>query len=250
MKGFDFDAATLAEPWREVLLNQFHDILPGSSIHRVYEEAEAGLARVAGEASGLARRAAAALTYRGAGFTVFNSLSWPRYVILETPAGTTEVTVPACGWYSTSGVGDLKGSLDPARTVSLAREGETFILENALLRVVISARGELVSVWDKEALREWLAAPANVLHMYKDVPDIWDAWDLNSMTELPELEVALDEPAAIEIPTNRPAHGFAAPDPQPAPLHPGAGDHPEARQPAAGISHHGGLAGEPQAAQG
>ena len=41
LSGYDFSAATLDEAWKGVLLNQFHDILPGSSIERVYEEAEA-----------------------------------------------------------------------------------------------------------------------------------------------------------------------------------------------------------------
>ncbi len=43
LNGFDFTPKTLQTTWRKVLLNQFHDILPGSSIHRVYEEAEAAV---------------------------------------------------------------------------------------------------------------------------------------------------------------------------------------------------------------
>jgi alpha-mannosidase len=202
LKGFDFGPRTLQDDWRMTLLNQFHDILPGSSIHRVYEEAEAGHAQVIENANRVASDAAAALTHRGAGFTVFNSLPWSRYVIIDTPTGPTEVTVPACGWYSTSGLGDLKPSRSQDKVsaqIETVPDGTRYVLENTLIRAEFNPRGELVRLWDKPAQSEWLTTPANVFHLYKDVPDIWDAWDVNSMTESAALEVTLDEPVEIEV---------------------------------------------------
>ena len=119
LAGFAFPTAAMDEAWKTVLLNQFHDILPGSSIHRVYEEAEAAYADVLATAEQAARAAAAALTDQSQAVTVFNSLSWERPALVALPdgmagaanaAGETlpvqvmdgktwvEVTVPACGW--------------------------------------------------------------------------------------------------------------------------------------------------------
>ena len=55
---YGYPATALDEAWSAVLLNQFHDIIPGSSIHRVYEEAEAATAKpsqAAQDARGAAR---------------------------------------------------------------------------------------------------------------------------------------------------------------------------------------------------
>jgi alpha-mannosidase len=84
LRGFEFGPQTLAATWRGVLLNQFHDILPGSSIQRVYAEAEALHAETLASARQLAQAAAGALSGAGPGRTVFNSLSWPRTALVET----------------------------------------------------------------------------------------------------------------------------------------------------------------------
>ena len=53
-------------------------------------------------------------------------------------------------------------------------------LENGMIEAEFNARGELTSVYDKESGRELLAGVGNQMHMYKDVPTNWDAWDLDS----------------------------------------------------------------------
>jgi alpha-mannosidase len=78
MGQYELPADLLDEAWKQVLLNQFHDIIPGSSIHRVYEEAEADHAEVIEVAEETAAEACAALTDFSDDLTVFNSLSWPR----------------------------------------------------------------------------------------------------------------------------------------------------------------------------
>ena len=85
LAGFEFPYALWDEAWKTVLLNQFHDILPGSSIHRVYEEAEAQLSGVVEKAEGIAGEARQALVEAGQGLTVFNSLSWDRKDIIALP---------------------------------------------------------------------------------------------------------------------------------------------------------------------
>ncbi|HEV8246685.1 MAG TPA: hypothetical protein VGP93_12995, partial [Polyangiaceae bacterium] len=83
---YTFPQAEVAELWKIVLLNQFHDIIPGSSIHRVYEEAEAGYEKVLSFARRAAEDAARALIKEEAGkVTAFNSLSFPRRALVPLP---------------------------------------------------------------------------------------------------------------------------------------------------------------------
>jgi alpha-mannosidase len=205
LKGYAFDARTLEETWTSLLLNQFHDILPGSSIQRVYEEAEAAHQQIILSASSLAKEAAATFTRPGGGTTVFNSLPWARTVLVELPWGMQEVSLPACGWKTIPAPRPAEGSAAPAQAVPGAPADSglaaprNILLENEHLRATFDRRGVLFSLWDKDAAREILAGPANVFNMYRDVPDNWDAWDLNSMTESPALAVELADPARLEL---------------------------------------------------
>ncbi len=199
LKGFSFTPQALTGAWRKVLLNQFHDILPGSSIHRVYEEAEASFAQAIAEAQAVAQAAGAALTQPSGDSTVFNSLSWPRTALVETGSGPVEVYVPACGWTTLPAGQAGGGSPAGGESFAAARQAEdgSFILENELVRARIDPRGELSSLWDKETGRELLAGPGNRLCLYKDVPTMWDAWDLDSMAE--QQPVKTDEPVSLSI---------------------------------------------------
>jgi len=196
LKKFDFTPTTLMDAWRKVMLNQFHDILPGSSIHRVYEEAEATHAEAIREANQIADSAARAFA-SGSGLTVFNSLSWPRQALVDLPSGQVEVTVPACGWKTIRpGTDEGQGS------VSAVKNAQGFVLENDLIRAQLNDRGEVVSLWDKATQREFMSGPGGRLCLYKDVPDNWDAWDLDSMAE--DQPVETNEPVSIEIVSSGP----------------------------------------------
>jgi alpha-mannosidase len=204
LNGFEFSPQTLTLTWRKLLLNQFHDILPGSSIHRVYEEAEATFDQAIAEAQQVANAAASTFTRPTSDCTVFNSLSWPRTALVDMANGPVEVTVPACGWATlpASQPGDER--LVNGESYALAGKSSdgSLFLENELIRVSFNARGEVASLWDKETGRETMAAPGNRLCLYKDVPDNWDAWDLDSMAEMQP--VRADEPVTLEILTTGP----------------------------------------------
>lgn len=199
LKGFTFTSQTLTLAWRKVLLNQFHDILPGSSIHRVYEEAEALHAEAISEAQGVAQSAMAAFTQPSADSTVFNSLSWERCALVDTTAGPVEVKVPACGWNTISAPKPGDKQLVSGDSYASAHKNPdgTINLENELLRARFNARGELISLWDKQTNRENMAGAGNRLCLYKDVPTNWDAWDLDSMAELQPVKT--EEPVSLEI---------------------------------------------------
>jgi len=221
LKGFDFSAATLDAAWKVVLLNQFHDILPGSSIQRVHEEAEAAYLAVLTETKGLTEQLMAALLGWGEARAVFNSLSWERPALIALPAGWegaqdvdgnalpvqkigealyTEVAVPASGWTTLKPAAAEQASA-PAEDEALLKATPT-TLENDVLRLTFDAFGQITSIFDKETQRELAAGPCNSFKMYKDVPSRWDAWDLDSVYEL--TPVSLESPATIEVVTEGP----------------------------------------------
>jgi len=224
LKGFRVPLAELDEAWKGVLLNQFHDIIPGSSIHRVYEEAEAAYAAVLRIANEVAGRATARLASRAQALTVFNSLSWERTALVPLPEGFegamdetgnalpvqvmdgetfAEVTVPSCGWTTLRPAQEETRFL--GKNLVSAVSADERLLENDLLRVEFNRKGETVRLLDKESGREWAAGPCNSLRMYKDVPTGWDAWDVDSMVEL--TPVPLDEPAQVEVLASGPLVG-------------------------------------------
>jgi alpha-mannosidase len=197
---FEFSPEVLSEAWTAVLLHQFHDILPGSSIHCVYEEAEAAYDEVIRTAEQVARQATAAITDESVALTVFNSLSWERTALVPLPEGFANgkslaaVTVPPCGWTTLY--------LDRGAEPESGLKAATDLLENAFLRVEFSARGEIVDILDKETGRSLAAGPCNSFRMYKDIPSGWDAWDIDSAYA--SIPVDLDEAAQIEVVSSGP----------------------------------------------
>ena len=198
--GFDFGPKTLYEAWIKVLLNQFHDILPGSSIKRVYQEAEAAYAEVLAETGDVAARAKASFVQESPAMTVFNSLSWARKALVDTGRGLAEVTVPACGWTTVEAPSSWGTGEAAAQAGSLPNGGA--YLENEKIRAEFNALGEIVLLLDKESGREQLAGTGNRFCLYKDIPGNWDAWDLDSMTE--DVPVALNGAARLEVVSSGP----------------------------------------------
>ena len=162
--------ASLEEHWRIVLKNEFHDILPGSSIREVYEDAaaELGGAIAAGKAAQEAALDAMAEHLpkaAGDGLLVVNpSLSVRRI-------GRGSDTVPPLGVaVVTRDVAPIAGLV----------ASETH-LENATLRATIAADGTLASLIHKPTGREALAGAGNQLWAYPvDKPRNWDAWDIEA----------------------------------------------------------------------
>ena len=211
LAGFTYPAAQMDEAWKGVLLNQFHDIIPGSSIHRVYEEAEAAYEEIINTAEEVAGAAAGTLTDESDALTVFNSLSWERPLLVALPedwkaaqnaageplpvqeiAGElhAEVVAPSCGWMT------LRPASAPAQVANTLVAGPR-LLENAFLRFVFNDKGEIVSILDKETGRELATGPCNSYKMYKDVPTGWDAWDIDSTYKANP--VPLDALATFEV---------------------------------------------------
>lgn len=159
----------LEKLWKRVLLHQFHDVLPGSSIKEVYDEAIEDLKKVIREAeeiihSVLERIAENAL--------VFNDLPWERREVVEVNGKYYLLEAPPLGWKAFEPIEVKEG-------IKVKAKGDKIVLENEYLRAVINKDGELISLYDKENKREALRSTSNILMAHIDTPGMWDAWDIN-----------------------------------------------------------------------
>lgn len=160
--GFDYPYQALDRLWKTVLLHQFHDILPGSSIGWVHREAEQTYAAVTAELLGIVDAAQRALAGEGDRTVVFNASPFVR-----------------------GGVPALGGSLrtgTPGGPVAPTPDGDGFVLDNGLVRVRIDGQGLVTSAYDIAAGREALppGAAANLLQVHQDFPNAYDAWDIDA----------------------------------------------------------------------
>jgi alpha-mannosidase len=213
-KAARLDTGDVDEAWRQLLLLQFHDILPGSSIGRVYEEAEALYERIASTADEARGRAQASLTDEGEAVTIFNSLNWDRYALIELPDGWAGVIdsegdalccqdiegrrfvdpiLPALGWTTLTRAESPRLPCGDGTQV----DGGDNWLENQYLRLEVDDRGRIERLLDKQTGRELQVGPLNEMRMYRDVPSKFDAWDIDSMYA--KTPVALEEPAEVEL---------------------------------------------------
>jgi len=198
--GHDYPAAVFDSTWKRLLINQFHDILPGSSIDWVYEDAERELEAVVEIAGGITTSAQSTLAGSGDNLTAFNVNSHPRREVVEVDGRCVLVHAPACGWAS---IAD-SAAIQP-QPVSVSGQ----VMENRLLRVTWDDRGLLTSIWDKEARREALApgAVGNALLLHDDNPKNWDAWDVDAdyrtsfvqVTELASANVEMEGPLRAAV---------------------------------------------------
>ncbi len=178
-----YPAARLQAIWREVLLYQFHDILPGSSIKRVYDESLARYALLLDEVEKQIADNDACLAGRidtlgtVAPLLVQNSLSWARREWLPVGERWLQVTVPPMGYVVVDAAGeavpDSTGDPRPGTPGVAATERS---LENDLLRVQFGTDGDISSLYDKRLQRELIPAglTANRLAVYRDLGDAWD----------------------------------------------------------------------------
>ncbi|MGI9603822.1 MAG: alpha-mannosidase, partial [Acidimicrobiales bacterium] len=195
--------------WKTVLLHQFHDIIPGTSIHWVYADTHADHQRVLGQAEQIVAEAlgsvASAVDVGAASRPVLvaNSLPFDRHELVEVDDGSlVAVAAPACGW----AVVDLDappGIDSPPVTV-----GANWFA-NGILRVEWDESGLLTSVRHLGADREALAegTRANVLQMLDDTPEHWDAWDIDraafdtavDLADVDEIEVVAADDARATL---------------------------------------------------
>ena len=184
--------------WKTVLLNQFHDILPGSSIREVYEVTKKEYGQITAQREALAKERMEALADGGAGITIFNTTGMERsdVVMLGDIAG--EALADENGAvYSVQQTADgaiacvehlpSKGYRSYTVLKEAALVETPFVLtddhhlETPYYRITLDENGLFTGIFDKENDREVLkqGERANLMRMYEDKPIYYDNWDID-----------------------------------------------------------------------
>jgi alpha-mannosidase len=179
-------AASLEPHWRVLLRNEFHDILPGSSIREVYELAEEELSSVVAAGDKVIGNRLAAIAARVVSpgdepgvLVVSPDLSTRPIRLFSTEAlpGGQDVE-GGCVLASTDEIGGLTAEVFvDLQQPGGARAGDGW-MENSFVSVQFDADGALTSVRYLPIHREVLAGRGNQIWAYVDKPRNWDAWDL------------------------------------------------------------------------
>ncbi|XP_005347467.1 alpha-mannosidase 2C1 [Microtus ochrogaster] len=183
---FLYPAAQLEHLWRLLLLNQFHDVLTGSCIQLVAEDAMSYYEDIRSHGNTLLSTAAAALCAGEPGpegLLIVNTLPWKRTEVLALPKpggahSLALVTVPSVGYAPAP---TSLQPLLPQQPVFVVQETDGSVtLDNGIIRVRLDPTGCLTSLVLVASSREAIAEGAlgNQFVLFDDVPLYWDAWDV------------------------------------------------------------------------
>ena len=188
LSGVEIGKPALQDDWELMLRNQFHDILPGSSIREAYEQTEAELEGVVARSDAITTEAlakiAALKTGATQGIAVANlsgsrKARWQVSSAEPLPAGLAAQEIDG-GYVAASDTPLAPLGIGFVSTPSSARVSVTDkVMENDLVRVEIDAHGRIGSIFDKRRGRELVDGAANKLMIYhNDLPRDYDAWDI------------------------------------------------------------------------
>ena len=217
----------LTEGWKMILTNQFHDIIPGSSIHEVYEDSRRDYEKVKEIAEGVvADYTQSALEKKENSFTVYNASGWDLDEIVAVPCGEAGTYTDGEGNLLPSqkadGISYVQAGTIPAmgyKTIFLNQgeqkeENSVFTvngrnIETPFYSISLNDYGQITRLYDKTNSREVLAPGerGNVLQMFEDKPIDNDAWDIDifyqqkmrEVTDLASFEVTQYGPLRLVI---------------------------------------------------
>ena len=208
--GGQYRQQELNDAWKLVLLNQFHDIIPGSSIDLVYQDSDNDYAEVLKTANEVTNTAletyaeSVDTTGEGKPVVVYNSLSWDRTDVASAKVKglrkDRQYVAVECDGYQVPAQVGFDGNIRFAATIPSTGHAVNHILpasddapkakpvkatakllENELVKIKFDAKGRITSFYDKEADRE-VIAPGQVANQFigfEDKPACWEAWDID-----------------------------------------------------------------------
>ncbi|MCP3967849.1 MAG: alpha-mannosidase [Lentisphaerae bacterium] len=202
----EYPDAEMDKNWKLLLINQFHDIIPGSSIARVYKEAHEQYDEIFASCNQLLESAAGQLFETSSdSMVMFNPLGCAFNGPVELPEGWTgascngtslpaqqegnavvaEVSIPAYSFIS------IEKKEEAAEKSTCCKKD--LVLENDFIRYEFDSNGRLIHAIDKEVDHELIkpGEHANVLSVYNDVPVEYDAWDVDISYETMYMEDAI-----------------------------------------------------------
>jgi alpha-mannosidase len=186
---FQYPQTAINRAWELVCLNQFHDIIPGTSIAPVYVESQAQYAEVRQLAEQVQSDALNAISDAlNSDLLFINPTSFTQRALVFVPDGSSidpEFPNQAvaggvlvhCENLEPHSVSDSSGQFFSWHELEVSPRH----LENEFLRVELNEAGDITRIFDKENGREVLppGAIANQLQAFEDRPKFWDAWDID-----------------------------------------------------------------------
>jgi alpha-mannosidase len=194
--GLEYPAAKLQEIWEEILLMQFHDILPGSAIAWVHKEAE--------------RR------HELASQSLIEIIEMSLNAISNQSPGEKRNLIVSAQPFSSDNVPALAISDSIAGQVVSQAKSEDLILDNGKLRVTFDKAGRIISMTDQLGRDSFAPGhPGNELRLHRDTPTLWDAWDIDKdyltsyrvLDEVTQLSQGIDEAGNAYLETVRSISG-------------------------------------------
>ena len=185
----DDNRDTLTALYKEFLVNQFHDILPGSHIHPVYEDAMADYAEIETALDEII----------GTGSKYFNTLNFERNALAFVPNKNGSATRHGAkgNWLVPS-----IPALSSKTLRATKHNNDWFTYKNGTLTTPfytasLNSDGSFSSLYDNELCREWTDGDFNKLKIYTDNPGNYDAWDILPNYKDKQIEIEVTEPLAI-----------------------------------------------------
>ena len=205
LAGGKYPKKALDQGWEEVLNNQFHDVIPGSSIGEVYEQCDKDYAKIfeIGEGARSAAEGKIAEKLDTGAFVVFNPHSFEGEGLVNLDGVCAYVSgIPSKGYKRVE-----KGDFVTECGVKI--DGKTVQTEKFCVR--FDDFWQIESIFDKKACREVLSSVGNEIRIYADYPDVYDAWEwqpyskekYKSLTAFDKAEVVRDG-ARLGIKITRP----------------------------------------------
>lgn len=182
------NTAKITELYKKFLINQFHDILPGSHIHPVYEDTMTDYQKIETALDEMI----------GTGSKYFNTLNFKRDALTFVP--NKKGTATRYGVKGNWMIPNIESmSSKSLRAVSNNSEwleiGET--VETPFYSVKFNNDGSIASLFDKELNRQWVDGDFNKLKIYTDNPGNYDAWDILPNYKDKQIDIIVDSPLAL-----------------------------------------------------
>lgn len=178
----------IADLYKKLLINQFHDILPGSHIHPVYEDAMADYKEIEAELDKII----------GTGSKYFNTLNFKRDALTFVPNrnGTATRYGEKGNWILPDipalSSANLRRAYFNSEWIEIGKTVET-----PYYSVRFNDDGSFASLYDKELQREWVSGDFNKLKLYSDCPGNYDAWDILPNYKDKQIDIAVSVPLSL-----------------------------------------------------
>lgn len=178
LTGVPYPQERLSDGWRTILLNQFHDIIPGSSILEVYQDSHTQYRQVLADGTDMAKSALEQLAA---------DVGTDGGILVYNPNGFVDSDVACCGEqrFFARDIPALGWRVVRPEAPSCAVEVSGLTAQNAFYTLRLDENGNIASLYDKESSREVFrpGEPGNRLELYEDMPAQYDAWELTSYYE-------------------------------------------------------------------